>query len=108
MTRPFPFPPSPTGSAERPKTAHLLAARHLTPYAQGSLDLACGLYAIINGIRLACYPARALTHAEASWLFQLGLEYLDGRRGTRAHRWAECSVVALASADALRNDKSRV
>lgn len=43
---------------------------------QGDLDGLCGLYAVINAVRLACAPDRPITHREAKGLFAAGAEHL--------------------------------
>ena len=43
---------------KQPTNSHKLdGLSQLTPYAQGELDSLCGLYSIINAIRLVLYPA---------------------------------------------------
>ena len=62
--------------AERPYGA-------LQPYQQGNLDGLCGLYAIINAIRLALYPERPLAHRHARTLFRHGVRSLSRTRHLR-------------------------
>lgn len=52
----------------------------IEPYRQGDLDELCGLYAIVNAIRLAEYPRRKLSRADSRLLFYRGLKFLE-RRG---------------------------
>jgi hypothetical protein len=40
----------------------------------------CGLYAAINGIKLALYPHQPLNRPAAKRLFHLGIEYLDRQK----------------------------
>jgi hypothetical protein len=55
-----------------------LAARQLAAYDQGGLDYLCGLYAIINGLRLmAAAEGRSLEDAHAERLFEAGVDFLD-------------------------------
>lgn len=50
---------------------------HLLPFRQGLLDRLCGLYSIINGIRLVSAPTKPLTTAAANVLFDTGITYLS-------------------------------
>lgn len=58
------------------------AARELRPLRQGELDGLCGLYAIINAIRLSVHPHR-LRKAEVRSLFESGLKVLTKTRRLR-------------------------
>lgn len=49
----------------------------VTPLSQGDCDRLCGLYAIVNGLRLALAPVRPLDDGESRDLFCAGLEYLE-------------------------------
>lgn len=53
------------------------AARQLEPYQQGRLDGLCGLYAIINAIRVATYIYRRKNRSYYQGLFHDGLEKLS-------------------------------
>lgn len=58
-----------------------ITARHqLDPLRQGQLDGLCSLYAIINGLRLACAGTVSITRRKNKDLFALGLAFL-GRKG---------------------------
>jgi hypothetical protein len=60
---------------------HELAARHhLTPFAQGKLDCLCGLYSVINAIRLLREPIDPVSHTTSRRLFEAGTASLL-RRG---------------------------
>ena len=48
----------------------------LAPYAQGELDSLCGLYSIINAIRLVLYPVAPVSAAKSNKLFETGIEFL--------------------------------
>ena len=50
--------------------------RQLTPYAQGELDSLCGLYSIINAIRLVLYLVAPVSAAKSHKLFEIGIEFL--------------------------------
>lgn len=64
----------------RPAPRHIIpGAAVLKPRFQGELDSLCGLYSIINAIRLAAYPKRLNSEIQAD-LFTAGVEYL-GRHG---------------------------
>lgn len=58
-----------------PPSSNLAAAELHTPIRQGRLDYLCGLYAMINAIRLAA-PAATL---QKQAMFEKGIEYLDDR-----------------------------
>jgi hypothetical protein len=53
------------------------AARELEPDAQGQLDGLCGIYATINGIRIALYPSVQLKPSQRRRLFITGVEALQ-------------------------------
>lgn len=56
--------------------------RHrIEPFHQGDLDTLCGLYAIINGLRLASEDIQPLTMRESRKLFAAGIAYLDRKKG---------------------------
>jgi hypothetical protein len=81
------------------------AARELAPLRQGELDGLCGLYAIINAVRLARYPAR-LRKPELDALFAEGLRVLSATRrlryiladGMYDHVWTNMTAAVLARA----------
>jgi hypothetical protein len=54
-------------------------AKLLQPFQQGELDYFCGLYAIINGLRLSLATVRPLSAVECLQLFKQGLAYLNER-----------------------------
>ena len=49
----------------------------LAPYAQGELDSLCGLYSIINAIRLVLYPVAPVSAVKSRKLFETGIEFLQ-------------------------------
>lgn len=51
----------------------------IQPLGQGDYDGLCGLYSIINAIRLAAAPNRILSHKHSQRLFLTGLRYLEQR-----------------------------
>ena len=53
------------------------AARQLVALHQGKLDNLCGLYSILNAVRLACWPSVDLNHARSRHLFNHGIAMLD-------------------------------
>lgn len=63
-----------------PRETLAAASRVLKPLQQGELDGLCGLYAIINAIRLSLYPERRLSKAEAARLFTAGVTELRKAR----------------------------
>lgn len=48
----------------------------LSPFLQGDLDNLCGLYSIVNGIRLALAP-KELSKAHSRSLFKKGMQFLE-------------------------------
>lgn len=57
---------------------HELAARHdLTPFVQGKLDCLCGLYSILNAIRLLRQPIAPISPVAARRLFEAGTASLS-------------------------------
>ena len=55
------------------------ASRLISPYQQGQLDFLCGLYALLNALRLLYAPNRLLSRRACEKLFALGLESLGSR-----------------------------
>lgn len=82
----------------------LPAVDALEPLQQGSLDSLCGLYSIINGIRLVLHPDRVLSDEEQSQLFRSGLGFYRQDRnlakllnwGMSEKAWFELSAKMLA------------
>lgn len=60
------------------------AAIELQPLMQGNLDGLCGLYAIINALRVAVYPEHVITTRMSKRLLECGLGVL-GRKGKLKH-----------------------
>jgi hypothetical protein len=60
------------------------AATSLAPLQQGDLDRLCGLYAIINAIRLALYPQHKLSRRQLRILFDEGIAFLSRTRSLKA------------------------
>ena len=46
-------------------------------YAQGELDVLCGLYAVVNAVRHSVGPVRPFRGTECVWLFGELVAYLD-------------------------------
>ena len=63
-----------------PRDRLAAASQALKPLQQGELDGLCGLYAIINAIRLALYPDCKLTRPESAALFAAGITELRKAR----------------------------
>ena len=59
------------------------AAKTLKPFRQGDLDGLCGLYAVVNAVRLVVHPYRVLRRQEARQLFECGLATLSHHRTLR-------------------------
>jgi hypothetical protein len=60
-----------------PACYELAARRHLTPLTQGKLDGLCGVYSIINAIRVLRYPIAPLSPKTAKRLFEAGTASLS-------------------------------
>ena len=56
------------------------AKRELQALEQGDLDSLCGLYAVINAVRLVVYPDHILTPGMLACLFERGLGTLSHKR----------------------------
>ena len=56
------------------------AKRELQPLEQGDLDSLCGLYAVINAVRLVVSPDHILTPGMLGRLFERGLSTLSHKR----------------------------
>lgn len=65
-----------------PKVLHP-GAELVDPYQQGQLDSLCGLYAIINAIRVVHAPGNPLSRNAARHLFQAGARALVAASGSR-------------------------
>lgn len=63
----------------KPAVLRHLGSRLITPYQQGQLDFLCGLYAVINALRLLHAPNRLLSRQTCEKLFATGLESLGSR-----------------------------
>jgi hypothetical protein len=64
----------------QPEAWSLRGAHIIEPISQGDYDGLCGLYCIINAIRLVMAPHRELKHQEVRALFRAGVRFLE-RRG---------------------------
>ena len=73
---------SPTTPKSRPhlKTVEIAVRHEIEPYRQGNLDGLCGLYSVINALRLAAHPYRPLNRTDAKRIFRSGVEYLDRKQ----------------------------
>lgn len=60
-----------------PTACSLPGVRLIEPTTQGDCDGLCGLYCIINAIRLVMAPRRELTRDETKALFRTGVRFLD-------------------------------
>lgn len=63
----------------QPAAWSLRGARMIEPVSQGDYDGLCGLYCIINAIRLVAAPYRELEHEEVRHLFKAGVAFLAKR-----------------------------
>lgn len=66
-----------TLEADKRQAAYMAAARTLIPLQQGRLDGLCGLYAIVNALRLVLPRTRPLTQSEAEAVFGCGVNVLE-------------------------------
>ncbi len=63
----------------------LAAARHLEPFQQGELDYLCGLYSVINAIRLLVAGSGSpLGQSQAERLYAAGIRHLSANSRLRA------------------------
>lgn len=63
-------------SGDRPSAGVLHGVHMIQPSTQGDHDGLCGLYCIINAVRLVSAPHRQLTHDEVRALFGVGVRFL--------------------------------
>lgn len=65
---------------------HILhpGAALITPYQQGRLDALCGLYALINALRVLHAPSRPLPVRCCKELFATGMDVLTAKSGSKA------------------------
>ncbi|MEO5495005.1 MAG: hypothetical protein ABIR08_13375 [Sphingomonas sp.] len=84
------------------------AADTIAPYKQGDLDGLCGVYAIINALRLTVSGIRSLSHRECATLFEEGVELIVERNAAPALRdgidlptWLALAKRLCASASAM-------
>ena len=66
------------------RRGYVAAARTMEPLYQGAFDGFCGLYAVINALRLALAAERPLSHAQCEALFRHGVRFLHAQ--DRLHR----------------------
>ena len=70
-----------TVRGNQPAASSLPGTRLTDPAAQGDYDGLCGLYCIINAVKLVMAPHRELRHDEARSLFAVGVRFLLQRGG---------------------------
>ena len=75
----------------RPASCSLPGAQRIEAANQGDYDGLCGLYCIINAIRLVIAPHRELRREEVRALFTAGVRYLD-RQGDLPEALHSCVV----------------
>jgi hypothetical protein len=64
------------------------SATRIEPYQQGGLDSLCGLYALINAVRLLHAEANSLSGQRCKRLFAEGMDILTTKKGSRdAAHW---------------------
>lgn len=59
-----------------PSKVEIIARHQLEPYRQGGLDGLCGLYGVINALRLAVADNAPLSKVQSKALFAAGVEFL--------------------------------
>ncbi len=59
-------------------------SRAVRPYRQGDLDQLCGVYCVVNAVRLAALPYRRLGYVNSTALFEVLARKLDKRGWLRA------------------------
>lgn len=93
-----------------PPSQRLKAAKALDPYSQGELDMLCGLYAAVNGLRLAAVERKTrLTADQCQTLFRHGATFLNEqaklsaavRYGLRVKLWSRLVVELTSKATQL-------
>lgn len=80
------MPATHISSWQTPKTAvsskvEIVARHRLKPWRQGELDCLCGLYGILQGLRLAVADNAPLSKAQSTELFAAGVEFLHRKNG---------------------------
>lgn len=61
------------------RRAHVRAARELSPFQQGEFDGFCGIYALINALRLVLAEAHPLSRTECEILFRHAVRFLENK-----------------------------
>ena len=92
----------------------LPAAEVLRPLQQGKLSSMCGLYSVLNGIRLALYPQQ-LTRPQLQQAYRFAVKHLSSRRqltrvlgvGMDYGVWAELRDELIAYVNAHHHAKLR-
>ena len=69
------LPAQPKQNSPRRKI-ELAGYRQIAPYSQGDLDYLCGVYSIINAIRLVLQPIEPVSKAKSRALFDDSIEFL--------------------------------
>ena len=75
------FAPAPPQTSAKHQVVEIPARRLIKPYRQGELDALCGLYSALNALCLALYGCSTLSRPVVDYLFELGADYLDCKRG---------------------------
>lgn len=84
----------------------LAAAAQLQPLAQGELDGLCGLYSVINAVRLALQPYAPVSERQTERMFRIGADWLAAHAllddavswGMAQGPWRRMAAAVLASA----------
>jgi hypothetical protein len=96
-----------------PSSYRLPASRRITPLQQGELDGLCGVYSVINAIRLLRLDADAITRREVNALYSFAIYRLaesgDLRdRMARGVPWAMLKHVAAKTVSVASTDRTKL
>lgn len=75
--------PTPALQLRTPGGVEIFGRDRLEPYRQGALDGLCGLYGLINALRLATADNTPLSKAQSKELFAAGVDFLHRKKGFR-------------------------
>jgi hypothetical protein len=99
------LPSQPKQNAQRRKS-ELVGYRQIIPCAQGDLDYLCGVYSIINAVRLVMQPIKPVSKSKSRALFEDSIEFLRQHasldpaltNGISIKRWKQLAVFVAARA----------
>lgn len=93
------------------RRGRIASSTHLEPLQQGEFDGLCGIYAVVNGLRLLLQPFQPLSYAACEQLYRAGIDRLDreGRLGSAAtwgisqSRWLRMVPAICTAATRISN-----